>query len=123
MNIEGIPFLSMSAVKDRDKTRWLALYEEDAVVEDPVGGFELWDPTGEGQRGHQAISRFYDTFCAMQESLDFEVVYHVPCGDEVACFVKLTIVMKDGSINHQQMITLYRISPRGKIASLRAFWN
>ena len=51
----------------RDKAAWVGLFEEDAVVEDPVGGFPAWDPTGEGQRGRAAIAKFYDTFAADQE--------------------------------------------------------
>ena len=66
-----LPLKSMNAVKAKDKEAWLALFEDDAVVEDPVGGFEPWDPTGEGQRGKDAISKFYDTFSASQSAGGF----------------------------------------------------
>ena len=123
MKLEDLPIQSMSAVRARDRESWLGLFEEDAVVEDPVGGFDPWDLTGEGQRGREAIGRFYDMFCSMQESLDFDVSYTVACGNEVACFVTMTLVMKDGSTNNQKMINIYKVSPAGKIVSLRSFWN
>ena len=123
MKLEDYPIRSMSAVRARDRAGWLSLFEDDAVVEDPVGGFDPWDLTGEGQRGHEAIGRFYDIFSAAQESLDFEVHYIAVCAREVACFVTMNIVMKGGAVQAQKMINIYKISPNGKIASLRSFWN
>ena len=123
MKPEELPILSMSAVRARDKAAWLALFEEDAVVEDPVGGFPAWDPTGAGQRGREAIGRFYDTFAAGQEGMDFEVHHMIPCGSEAACFVTMTFHMKDGTSFSSKMINIYKMSPGGKIASLRSFWR
>ena len=54
---------SMRNVKAKDKTAWLALFADDAVIEDPVGVSPL-DPSGQGHRGKAAIARFWDTVIA-----------------------------------------------------------
>ena len=118
-----LPLKSMNAVKAKDKEAWLALFEDDAVVEDPVGGFDPWDLTGEGQRGKDAISKFYDTFSASQSAMDFEVLHMAGCGQEAACFVTMTFTFVDGTSQSNKMINIYKMSPNGKIASLRSFWN
>ena len=43
-------FVSPQLVKERKRDEWLALFADDAVVEDPVGP-SLFDPTGKGHRG------------------------------------------------------------------------
>ena len=123
MKPEDLPLKSMGAVKAKDKAGWLALFEDDAVVEDPVGGFDPWDLTGEGQRGKEAIGKFYDTFSASQAAMEFEVHHLVGCGQEAACFVTMSFTMTDGTTRSNKMINVYEMSPNGKIASLRSFWN
>ena len=51
--------LSMSAVERGAKDDWLALFEDDAIFEDPVGESFL-DPEGKGHRGKDEISAFWD---------------------------------------------------------------
>ena len=121
--IEDIPLLSLSAVRARDKEQWLALFEVDAVVEDPVGGHEIFDATGEGQRGIEAIGRFYDLFSASQEAFDFDVHHRVACGREVACFATFDMVLTGGVSHKLDLIIVYRISSANRIQSLRAFWR
>ena len=41
---------SMAAVEAGDREAWLALFSDDAVVEDPVGP-SMFDPEGTGHRG------------------------------------------------------------------------
>ena len=41
---------SMAAVEAGDRAAWLALFADDAVVEDPVGP-SAFDPEGHGHRG------------------------------------------------------------------------
>ena len=47
MKPEDLPLASLSAVKAKDKQRWLNLFEEDAFIQDPVG-VSPTDPTGKG---------------------------------------------------------------------------
>ena len=57
LDLKEIPYLSLNAVKKGDKEAWLALYEDDATVEDPVGGHPHFDPEGKGQQGKAAIGK------------------------------------------------------------------
>jgi steroid delta-isomerase len=51
---------SMRAIEAGDKAAWLALFADDAVVEDPIGP-SPFSPDGSGQRGRDAIEAFYDS--------------------------------------------------------------
>jgi len=122
MDIKELPVSSLSAVKNKDREGWLALFADDAVVEDPVGAFD-WDPEGKGQRGKQAIAAFYDMFAAFQDALDYEIHHMEVRGNEAAVFLTLHITLKDGTRTATKAINVYKASPDGKIQSLRSFWN
>ena len=51
---------SMAAVSAGDRAAWLALFADDAVVEDPIGP-SMFDPDGAGHRGLDAVAAFFDT--------------------------------------------------------------
>jgi steroid delta-isomerase len=122
VELKDIPTTSLSAVKAGDREGWLALFTEDAVVEDPVGAY-VWDPEGKGQQGKAAISAFYDLFSAFQSAFDFEIHHQEPRGNEVAVFVSLHITMKDGTQATTTAINIYKTAPDGRVQSLRSFWN
>lgn len=121
MNLEDMPQASLNAVKAKDRAGWLALFEDDALVQDPVGPCE-WDPEGVGQQGKEAIGRFYDMFMEFQDSLDYEIHHQVVRGNEAAVALTLHIMMKDGTKQESRAINIYKASENGKIASLRSFW-
>ena len=50
----------------RDKEAWLAVFADDAIVEDPIGPSHF-DPEGKGHRGKEAIAKFYDMAIAPSE--------------------------------------------------------
>src|SRR5687768_4104525 len=50
---------SLTRVKARDRDGWLALFEDDGTIEDPVGP-SPFSPDGRGQRGKKEITAFYD---------------------------------------------------------------
>ena len=122
VDLATIPETSMGKVRARDRTGWLALFADDAIVEDPVGGHQ-WDPEGKGQRGKEAIGAFYDMFSSFQSAFDFEVHERFVCGAEVAVLVSMHITMKDGTVHTTKAINVYRINTEGKVQSLRSFWN
>ena len=122
MELKDLPHTSLSAVKAGDRGAWLALFADNAVVEDPVGPYE-WDPEGKGQQGKAAIAAFYDMFSAFQEAFDFEIHQLEPRGNEVACCVSMHITMKDGTKATTRAINIYKQGPDGLIQSLRSFWN
>ena len=57
---------SREAAVARDKEAWLAVFADDAVVEDPIGPSHF-DPEGKGHRGKEAIAKFYDMAIAPSE--------------------------------------------------------
>jgi steroid Delta-isomerase len=113
---------SMAAVEARDRQAWLALFADDAVVEDPVGP-SMFDPDGKGHRGHEAIAAFYDNVIAANESIAFTITQSFLCGDEVANVGVIRITFAGGSAVDVDGVYTYRMSPEGKIASIRAFWE
>lgn len=114
--------LSLAAVKAKDREAWLALFEDDAMVEDPVGPSGL-DPTGGGRRGKEQIARFYDDVISTMTSFDFEIERCYLGGDEAAMAVTFTIGMGEGEPMVMDLINIYRRSPAGRLASLRSFWD
>jgi ketosteroid isomerase-like protein len=113
---------SMAAVESRDRQAWLALFADDAVVEDPIGP-SMFDPEGLGHRGPEAIAAFYDTVIAANESIRFDIRQSILCGDEAANIGVIRITFAGGSAVEVDGIYIYRRSSDDRIASLRAFWE
>lgn len=114
--------LSLGAVKAKDRDAWLELFEEDAIVQDPVGPSAL-DPSGAGRRGKEEIARFYDEVISTMTSFDFEIERCYLGGDEAAMAVTFTIGIGQGEPMVMDLINIYRRSPAGRLASLRSFWD
>ena len=71
---------SREAAMARDKEAWLAVFADDAIVEDPIGPSHF-DPEGKGHRGKEAIAKFYDMAIAPSElTFNFEKTYQ--CNEE-----------------------------------------
>ena len=113
---------SMAAVEALDRQAWLDLFAEDAVVEDPVGP-SMFDPEGRGHHGREAIAAFFDNVIAVTQSLRFSIDRSLLCGDEVANIGVIRITFEGGSAVEVDGVYVYRRSPEGKIASLRAYWE
>lgn len=113
---------SMAAVEVHDREAWLALFDEDSVVQDPIGP-SMFDPEGKGHRGLEAIAAFYDNVIAANESIKFTIHQSFLCGDEVANVGVIRITFAGGSAVEVDGVYTYRCSPEGKIAALRAYWE
>lgn len=111
---------SMRAVEAGDKAAWLALFAEDAVVEDPIGVSAL-DPTGQGHRGRAAIEAFYDTVIGPNQ-VSFTIERSHAAGDEVANVGTITTLMGDSTV-HTDLVATYRVDDDGKVTALRAYWS
>lgn len=111
---------SFDAVMRKDKDAWLALFAEDAVVQDPVGVSPL-DPAGKGHRGRQEISAFYDNVIA-HGTMTLNVKASFPAGDECA---NLATLHNDigGMVIENEMIVVYTANDDCLITSLKAYWN
>ena len=112
---------SRAAVQSGDRDAWLALFRDDALVQDPVGPSPL-DESGEGHRGLEAIGAFWDTVIAPNPVRMHLVSSHAG-GDEVANVMTITTTFPDGSAASADVVALYRVDDAGKVVSLRAFWE
>ena len=112
---------SVECVMGKKRDEWLAIFADDAVLQDPVGVSPL-DPTGLGHSGKEAIAKFYDTVIA-SGNITMEVLYSHPVGDECANVVKLTNDLGNGMVIKTDMVAVYRANDEGKVVSLKAYWE
>jgi len=112
---------SRDAVQRGDKDAWLAIFADDAVVQDPVGESPL-DPTGLGHRGKDAIGAFWDTVIA-PNPIRMDVRSSHAGGDEVANVIRMTTTLPDGTQVGCELVAVYRVADDGLVRSLRAFWE
>lgn len=112
---------SRAAVHAGDRSAWLALFRDDAVVQDPVGVSPL-DETGEGHRGKDAIGAFWDTVIGPNDvRMDLRASH--AGGDEVANELTIVTTFGDGSVASVDLVAIYHVDDEGSIRSLRAFWE
>ena len=112
---------SMRAAENKNKEEWLALYADDAVVEDPVGPGP-YDAEGKGQRGKEAISAFWDNAIA-PNTVKFDIRDSFACANEVANVGTIHLTFPNGSTAKCEGVFVYKVNGEGKIISLRAFWE
>ena len=113
---------SMDAVRARAKDDWVALFAEDAVVEDPVGPSHF-SPDGTGHRGKAAIAAFWDASVGITDRLEFDIRDSFACGEEVANVGVITTTIGGTTQMDSEGVFLYRVNADGLIVSLRAFWE
>ena len=111
----------MACIEAKDRQGWLDLFDDDGVVEDPVGP-SMFDPEGAGHRGKEAIGAFYDNVIAMSDSIRFHMRDTYDCGIEVANVGEIHITV-GGKTGICRLVSTYRASPGGKLAALRAYWE
>ena len=117
---QELSFLSRDYAVAKDKENWLALFDKDALVQDPIGKSPL-DPEGNGHQGIAAIEKFYDTVIA-NGNIEFTIVESIPCANECANYAQIANLVGDIKIE-TKMFVIYRINSNNKIESLRAFWD
>jgi steroid Delta-isomerase len=111
----------VTAVERGDREGWLALFAEDAVVEDPIG-VSSFDAEGKGQRGLDAIAAFYDNVIS-QAPVRFTVRESYAAGDECANVYTITTELDGGVRAVIDGVFTYRLDDAGKLASMRGFWE
>jgi hypothetical protein len=117
---QELSFLSRDYAVAKDKKNWLALFDEDAIVQDPIGKSPL-DPEGNGHQGIAAIEKFYDTVIA-NGNIEFNILESIPCAEECANYAQIVNIVGNAKIE-TKMIVIYRINSKNRIKSLRAFWD
>jgi steroid Delta-isomerase len=112
---------SREAVIARDKDAWLAVFADDAIVEDPIGP-STFDPEGKGHRGRDAISAFWDKVIANTDKIEFNFLDTYQCGNEEANVGNIVTTMGGHQITAEGVFT-YKVNNQGKMVALRAYWE
>lgn len=114
---------SMTAVAERRKDDWLALFAPDALVEDPVGPSML-DADGRGHRGVEGISEFWDKNFGAISRFHFLVKDSFANGPCCANVATITMWLGEGGATMKvDMVSIYTVNEKGEITSLRAHWE
>lgn len=112
---------AMAAVTAGDRAAWLDCYDDDAVLEDPVGGSPL-DPDGAGLRGRAALEGFWDLVVAPND-FAFELTSAHGCGAEAALVATVRGRYATGATVTYDGVFVYAVGDDGRIRSVRAFWD
>ncbi|MBK6510796.1 MAG: nuclear transport factor 2 family protein [Haliea sp.] len=115
---------SRECLKTKDKARWLAMWAEDGIIEDPIGPTIL-DPDGKGHSTPAAREAFYDRNIA---NSDIEYIIHQTYTAHLECanIVTLNVVMKVNGKTYSQQVNgvfTYSCNEEGKLTALRGFWE
>ncbi len=113
---------SYAAVAAGDLERWLEVYAEDAVIEDPVGP-STFDPDGEGPRGHAGIRAFWKLAIEPIESFRFVIHDSHANGNTCANVGTITTTFPDGGVVDTDLVMVYTVDEAGRVASMRAHWE
>ena len=105
----------------RDKDAWLAVFDDDGIVEDPIGP-SPFDPEGNGHRGRAAISAFWDKAIAPTGKIEFVFRDTYQCGNEEANVGHILITTGDYQVTAEGVFT-YKATADGRMAALRAYWE
>ena len=113
---------SINYATQGDKEAWLALYDDNALVQDPVGK-SPFDSTGEGHQGKAAIEKFWDTVIG-PSNITITVTKRCPSGSHT-CAVFQTAVndLGNGIKTSIDMIVVYEVNDAGKIIRMSAYWD
>lgn len=112
---------SREAVRAKDKAAWLAVFADDAIIEDPIGP-SAFDPEGKGHRGRDAISAFWDMAIANTDNIEFNFRDTYECGNEEANVGNIVITMGGHQVTAEGVFT-YKVNDAGEMVALRAYWE
>ncbi len=113
---------SYDAVARKAKDEWLALFADDAILEDPAGP-SFFDTEGKGHRGKAEIGVFWDTVIAPVKSFRFTVKDSFANGPYCANVATFSTEMTDGALVDTDLVAVYRLNDDGLIKSMRAHWE
>src|SRR3954468_14789688 len=116
-----ISIRSMSCSEAGDREAWLALFADNAVIEDPIGP-SSFDPEGKGHRGKEAIAKFWDDVISKQP-VRFTIKASYAAGDECANVGAVTTDLGGGTKAVVEGVFTYRVDDAGRIAAMRAYWE
>ncbi|MCK0508142.1 nuclear transport factor 2 family protein [Aromatoleum anaerobium] len=97
-----------------DVQKVVALYADDATIEDPVGG-------GMVVRGRDAITAFYDKAVAMRAHIELVAPIRASHGNAAAMAFDVLADTPDGGIRIA-VIEVIELDDALKIRAMRAYW-
>ncbi|MET9734952.1 SgcJ/EcaC family oxidoreductase [Streptomyces sp. NPDC006458] len=103
----------VEAFNKQNREQFSALFAEDAVQRDPVGG--------EPNRGRAAITGFYDAVFQAMDRVDFRITDLVVTADEAALVFRITAFKRDGGVVHEDGIDTFRVNDEGLITEIKGF--
>ena len=99
-----------------DREGWLALFTDDAVLEDPVGSAP--------HEGREAIAAFWDRVHGRTERGTVRMTQGpAVCGLEAAWAFELDVTLTGGRRSLVEIIDHGTFTDDGRIRSIRAFWS
>lgn len=113
---------SYDAVSRKAKDEWLALFAEDAVLEDPVGP-SFFDEKGLGHHGREGISAFWDLAIAPIDRFHATIHDSFANGNHCANVGRFSIRLADGTLSDTDLVAVYQVNDEGLIQSMRAHWE
>jgi steroid delta-isomerase len=114
---------SWRCVQAHDRQGWLDLMADDVHIEDPIGG-GVTNPNGEGVRGKEAVSAFYDSNIAENDlEITCEQTFLASSDHEVAHVLSLRSSFANGVRSTVRGIFTYRVDDQGLLTSLRGYWT
>ncbi len=112
---------SMRLAMAGDVDRWLELFAEDALLQDPYGRSPM-DPTGEGRVGKKAIAEFGSIFIK-PDRLRFEIRQTITSGDACVNIGTIFVKLPDGKAAWSEVVNVYEVNQPGEITLLRSYWD
>jgi hypothetical protein len=115
---------SREYVHTHNKAQWLAMFAEDAIIQDPIGPSYL-DPAGKGFSTPQEREAFWDNNIA-HSNINITVRESYSVGNECANLLHLVIEFTYDGQRYRQVIDgvfTYEINPQGKLQRLRGYWS
>jgi ketosteroid isomerase-like protein len=112
---------SIAFAMARDKESWLALFDPDAIVRDPVGK-SPHDPEGQGFHGLERIAAFWDMMIA---PLDMIAIPHkrIRTGPNTVAVIMTAANKVNGIKTYVEMVAVYTVNDAGKLISLNVYWD
>ena len=105
----------IAAIQAKNQDAWLACFADDAVSYNPVGTPPI--------RGHEGLSQMFQKFAGVFKDIKFTAESMFAAGNEVAVKYTLSGQGKNGRLVTVEGINVYEVNDRGKIQTLRAYWN
>lgn len=103
----------IAAFDSCDPEAVVALFAEDATVEDPVGT--------PAKRGHDEIRAFYTS--SMQTGAKLHLQGPVRVGADYAAFAFQVRLLWEGKISTVDVIDIFRFNADGKVARMEAYFG